>query len=240
MSETKDSESNSETDRKMEAASTASTSPTTTGTKRSASEVDSSKPAPSETQPRKKKITSKISGFSLGLVAAEPEKPTTTGIPPLPAQPTGVYKPLLLSSLPPLPTIDYKDSQPTAPAKASPPPQQDTTDTTPKTTAPQGIDSLVKEAGMTEQGLQILQGRHRNRNAPIKIVDYNVDEQYSYNQNLRDSGALQTVQPVKGISSGKHQLRTLISSANLQKESLEEAFASGRRNKKESGAKYGF
>lgn len=177
-----------------------------------------------------------LADILLGLVAElEAKKPDN--LPHIPQLPTGAYKPLLLKELPPLPKINIGETDP------SPAPKEQQTSPTPTSdlaSVPSDMDSLGKEIGLSEQNLQILQGRHAKRKAPIKFVDYSVDQQYSYNQSLIDSGALQTVQPVKGISSGKHQLRTLISSANLQRESLEESFASGKRNKKESGAKYGF
>ncbi|KAK9467514.1 mitotic checkpoint regulator, MAD2B-interacting-domain-containing protein [Lipomyces arxii] len=102
------------------------------------------------------------------------------------------------------------------------------------------LEDIAKQIGISEKDLRIFDGRHRRRGKPIKIVDYNVDEQYNYNNALIASGAGQTTQPVRSIGSGKHQLRGLISSATDQRESLEESFASGKRNKRESGAKYGF
>ncbi|KAK9453926.1 mitotic checkpoint regulator, MAD2B-interacting-domain-containing protein [Dipodascopsis uninucleata] len=106
------------------------------------------------------------------------------------------------------------------------------------------IEGLARQAGIDEAGLHILEGRRRGqgrrRDQEIKIIDYNVDEQYRMNESLIASGTIPTVRPVHAVGSGRHQLRGLVNSAVQQQESLEEAFAQGRRNKKESGSKYGF
>ena len=46
--------------------------------------------------------------------------------------------------------------------------------------------------------------------------------------------------PVRPIAPGKHTLQQLVNVASNQREALEESFATGRRNKKEAGAKYGW
>ncbi|KAK9367479.1 mitotic checkpoint regulator, MAD2B-interacting-domain-containing protein [Lipomyces kononenkoae] len=180
-----------------------------------------------------KKRKSRLAGMSLDLgLVGETDKlvqrESTTLV--------GAYKPLMLPDLPDLSeSVENEetfDGQTTSinslPAEAA------------SSNSATDLKSIAEEIGLSDSNLQILEGRHRKRDQPIRIVDYSVDEQYSYNQSLIASGAAQTVQPVRTIGSGKHQLRGLINSATQQRESLEEAFASGKRNKRESGAKYGF
>jgi hypothetical protein len=86
----------------------------------------------------------------------------------------------------------------------------------------------------------ILEGRHR-KSRTINITDYNAGEVYLQNAQDKASGLLQEqVAPVRAIGSGRHQLTQLLNNVQDQRESLEEAFAKGRRVKKESGAKYGW
>ncbi|KAK9236167.1 mitotic checkpoint regulator, MAD2B-interacting-domain-containing protein [Lipomyces kononenkoae] len=179
-----------------------------------------------------KKRKSRLAGMSLDLgLVGETNKPpralTTLG---------GTYQPLLLPDL-------SERSEPVE-DKGSFNDQMTNMNSLPveaaSNNAAQDLKSIAEEIGLSDSNLQILEGRHRKKDQPIRIVNYSVDEQYSYNKSLIASGAAQTVQPVRTIGSGKHQLRGLINSATQQREGLEEAFASGRRNKRESGAKYGF
>ncbi|KAK9451383.1 mitotic checkpoint regulator, MAD2B-interacting-domain-containing protein [Limtongia smithiae] len=190
-----------------------------------------------DTLPQLKKRKSKFAGISLGLVA-EPQS-ITPAIASLPL-PTSAniqpYKPLTIQDLPTLDNVldVAANSTPEPPATDIPSTEGDASRT------PPDIETLALQVGLDDKELQILAGRHSRRDRPIKIVDYSVDEQYRSNQIFIASGSGQTVQPVRSITSGKHQLRGLINSATQQRESLEESFAAGRRNKKESGAKYGF
>ena len=72
-------------------------------------------------------------------------------------------------------------------------------------------------------------------------MDYNAAEIYARNAADKASGVLQDqVQPVRAIGSGRHQIHQLLNNVQDQRESLEEAFAEGRRVRKESAAKYGW
>ncbi|KAK9312421.1 mitotic checkpoint regulator, MAD2B-interacting-domain-containing protein [Lipomyces starkeyi] len=196
---------------------------------------DATENDPVDTIPMKKH-KSRLAGMSLdlGLVDESDKKSQRSPV----ANVSGPYKPLMLPDLSELDAETVIEAEQTFNGQVA-----DTSSFPVKTASDdpaQDLKTIAKEVGLSDSNLQILEGRHRKTDQPIRIVDYSVDEQYSYNQSLIASGAAQTVQPLRSIGSGKHQLRGLINSATQQREGLEEAFASGRRNKRESGAKYGF
>jgi len=109
----------------------------------------------------------------------------------------------------------------------------------PDTTAPPP-PSTLSTADLDTFAAHILEGRHR-KNRTIEIVDFNAAEMYAQNAADKASGILQDqVAPVRAIGTGRHQLTQLLNNVQDQRESLEEAFAKGRRVKKESAAKYGW
>ncbi|KAK9388118.1 mitotic checkpoint regulator, MAD2B-interacting-domain-containing protein [Lipomyces mesembrius] len=195
---------------------------------------DATENYPVDSTPMKKR-KSRLAGMSLdiGLVDESDKKSQRSTV----ANFSGPYKPLMLPDLSKLDGEAVIEPEQTFNGQVA--------DTSSLVEAAsnepaQNLKTIAKEIGLSDSNLQILEGRHRKTDQPVRIVDYSVDEQYSYNQSLIASGAAQTVQPLRSIGSGKHQLRGLINSATQQREGLEEAFASGRRNKRESGAKYGF
>ncbi|BFZ60394.1 hypothetical protein YB2330_001430 [Saitoella coloradoensis] len=106
-----------------------------------------------------------------------------------------------------------------------------------------GHAQMASQLGVDEAILEKYEGRRRKGQKPItaNIIDYNVEEQYNLNEELLRTGQLQPqTQPVRAIASGRHQLSSLVNAAHSQKESLEEHFAQGRKNKSEGGQKYGW
>lgn len=80
-----------------------------------------------------------------------------------------------------------------------------------------------------------------NSNNNPAIIDFSMDDFYQTNAELRAQGLLdESKRPVKAIGGGRHQLTTLLRSAQTNKEGLEEMYAQNRRTKKEAGSKYGF
>ncbi|KAI9691458.1 MAG: hypothetical protein M1822_007529 [Bathelium mastoideum] len=81
-----------------------------------------------------------------------------------------------------------------------------------------------------------------------KVLTFSPSAEYRYNESVRhgdgngDSAGLEIQQhrPVRGIAPGKHSLQQLVSNAATQRDALEEAFASGHRNRREAGGKYGW
>lgn len=75
----------------------------------------------------------------------------------------------------------------------------------------------------------------------IEVTDFSVDEFYKDNERLREAGELEdNRRPVYAVGSGRHQLSTLIQSAQQNREQLEAKISEGKRNRHESGKKYGF
>ena len=113
---------------------------------------------------------------------------------------------------------------------------------------PQSLDAIATDLNLSASAKRQLLGRHYNANkahpsqpsAAPNIVNFNTDEEYAANELLRQAGETVQHNPVRGIAPGKHSLKQLVNAASNQKDALEEQFASGRRNKKEAGSKYGW
>ena len=161
----------------------------------------------------------------------------------------GTYQPMVYHSdkptiMPPtnpyseesLPTQDYATADSTYPQDQIPEPQ------------PQSLDAIANDLNLSASAKRQLLGRNHNANKthpsqPFtvpNIVNFNTDEEYAANELLRQAGETVQHNPVRGIAPGKHSLRQLVNAASNQKDALEESFASGRRNKKEAGSKYGW
>jgi Mitotic checkpoint regulator, MAD2B-interacting len=107
---------------------------------------------------------------------------------------------------------------------------------------PQSLDSIASDLNLSASAKRQLLGRNHKNASKISsfIINFNTDEEYAANEALRASGEQLQHNPVRAIAPGKHSLKQLVSAASGQKEALEESFASGRRNKKEAGGKYGW
>jgi hypothetical protein len=73
-----------------------------------------------------------------------------------------------------------------------------------------------------------------------KIINFNTDEEYRHNEELRATGEQVVHNPVRSIAPGKHNLRQLMNAASSQKEALEESFAKGKNNRAEASSRYGW
>ncbi|ROW14133.1 hypothetical protein VPNG_04265 [Cytospora leucostoma] len=74
------------------------------------------------------------------------------------------------------------------------------------------------------------------------VINFNLDQEYRHNEELRASGALDQQQhnPLRAIKPGKHSLQQLVNQVQGQRDALEENFAKNRATQKSAGAKYGF
>ncbi|KAI5778672.1 mitotic checkpoint regulator, MAD2B-interacting-domain-containing protein [Geopyxis carbonaria] len=102
------------------------------------------------------------------------------------------------------------------------------------------LDSVAREIGLDDAAMRHMYGRRGRQDQQITFANFSVDEEYRQNERDRALGLAEEVKPVRAILPGKHQLRTLLSTAQMQKGALEESFAAGKRNRKEAGTKYGW
>ena len=109
---------------------------------------------------------------------------------------------------------------------------------------PQSLSSIASDLNLSASAKRQLFGRQRSNGkgeaSAINVVNFNTDQEYAANELLRQAGEQVQHNPVRALAAGKHSLKQLINAASTQKDALEEHFASGRRNKKEAGSKYGW
>lgn len=109
-------------------------------------------------------------------------------------------------------------------------------------TQSQSLDSIAADLNLSASAKRQLLGRNHKNASKISssIINFNTDQEYAANEALRASGEQIQHNPVRAIAPGKHSLKQLVNAASGQKDALEESFASGRRNKKEAGSRYGW
>ena len=106
--------------------------------------------------------------------------------------------------------------------------------------SPQSLDSIASDLNLSDSAKRQLLGRQRGNTSIINVVNFNTDQEYAANEILRQAGEQVQHNPVRSIAPGEHSLKQLVNAVSNQKDALEEQFASGRRNKKEAGSKYGW
>jgi len=164
----------------------------------------------------------KVSLFSM----KQDEVPTTKAT--IPSE----YKPILLEpEQAPPPADDNPDTETLPSTSAS------------SSTAPQTVSELASTLNLSASERRQLFGRNAVKGGipdSIKVTNFSLDAEYDANEELRTKGETVTHNPVRSIAPGKHSLRQLVNAASTQKDALEESFATGKRNKKEGGMKYGW
>uniref|UniRef100_A0A060T662 ARAD1C11396p n=1 Tax=Blastobotrys adeninivorans TaxID=409370 RepID=A0A060T662_BLAAD len=81
----------------------------------------------------------------------------------------------------------------------------------------------------------------RNRSDNVNVIDFNVDDFYKENAELRQQGMLQeSKRPIHAVGGGRHQLNTLVENAKANKEGFEDMFAENRRKKAKYASQFGF
>lgn len=129
------------------------------------------------------------------------------------------YEPIMLERAEPESEDD--EDQPQAPIQA---PDQDTSTPSPS------IDLSAHE-----------RGRHAAPGSSVPVVDFSVSDFYASNLALKAQGALaENKRPVQAVGGGRHQLSSLLRSAQTNQEGLAQMHAEHRKNKREAGSKYGF
>jgi hypothetical protein len=124
--------------------------------------------------------------------------------------------------------------------------QQATSYPAPSTQQNSSLDAIADDLNLSRAQRRQLMGRNPGVSmANSRIVNFNTDTEYAANQEIlskttEEELASQQHNPVRSIAPGKHSLRQLVQAATSQKDALEDSFASGRRNKKEAGSRYGW
>jgi hypothetical protein len=106
---------------------------------------------------------------------------------------------------------------------------------------PQTLDTIASDLQLDEATRRKLFGRKgKGTDVPLNLVNFNTDNEYAANEELRAKGEAVQHNPLRTIQPGKHTLRQLVNAATTQKDALEEAWAAGKRNHKEAGNRYGW
>jgi hypothetical protein len=102
------------------------------------------------------------------------------------------------------------------------------------------LDYIADDLNLSRAQRRQLFGRNADPSSS-RILHFNTDVEYAANQEMAHKELAATQHnPVRAIAPGKHTLQQLVNAASTQKDALEESFATGKRNKKEAGAKYGW
>jgi len=106
----------------------------------------------------------------------------------------------------------------------------------------QSLNDIASDLNLSAAERRQLFGRQKGGPIPqaTKIINFNTDEEYRHNEELRASGEQVVHNPVRAIAPGKHSLRQLVNAATNQKEALEESFAKGKSNRAEASSRYGW
>ncbi|KAF7587529.1 hypothetical protein BBP40_007088 [Aspergillus hancockii] len=160
----------------------------------------------------------KVSLFSLGAS----DSATTTA----PAQGAAAYEPLVYTAETGAPAAGPEPEVPVPTISSKP---------------AQTLDNIADDLNLSHSQRRHLFGRNADA-SNSRILHFNTDKEYAHNQQLLHETDLAAAQhnPVRSIAPGKHSLQQLVNVASSQREALEESFATGRRNKKEAGSKYGW
>ncbi|KOS40166.1 hypothetical protein ACN38_g8982 [Penicillium nordicum] len=179
-------------------------------------------PAPAPVPPKPK-----VSLFSLSTDEATSQPAPAPG-------PSATYQPLVYNA-------EGEEVSAADPVLAEPAPIAVGHSTATVSTNPtSSLDSIANDLNLSKAERRQLFGRNAIP-SQSQVRTFNTDEEYASNHVLAQ-GELAGTQhnPVRSIAPGKHTLQQLLNVASSQKEALEESFATGRRNKKEAGSKYGW
>ncbi|KFY35855.1 hypothetical protein V494_05532 [Pseudogymnoascus sp. VKM F-4513 (FW-928)] len=111
----------------------------------------------------------------------------------------------------------------------------------PAPTTSNSLDNIASDLQLSASERRQLFGRQGSRNQTAsKVINFNTDEEYRNNEELRNAGEQLVHNPVRSIAPGKHSLKQLLNATVSQKEALEESFAKGYANRKEASGRYGW
>ncbi|RDA91478.1 hypothetical protein CP533_4576 [Ophiocordyceps camponoti-saundersi (nom. inval.)] len=105
---------------------------------------------------------------------------------------------------------------------------------------PHRLDTIANDLNLSAAARRELFGRNASANAAQPVINYNMDDEYQRNEQLRAAGEQQIHNPVRAIQGGKHNLRQLVQNVQSQRDALEDSFAQGKSNRKDAGSRYGW
>lgn len=109
---------------------------------------------------------------------------------------------------------------------------------------PSSLDSIADDLNLDPVARRELFGRGggAGKATAKNVINFNLDQEYQHNEELRASGALEQQQhnPLRAIKPGKHSLQQLVNQVQSQRDALEENFAKNRSTQKQAGSKYGW
>lgn len=190
--------------------------------------------APTPITPAKSKDTEKLAPRpKVSLFSMSTETST-----PVALKSSGDYQPMLYE--PAGQKVDdtepsYEDYTPN-PSHIAPP-------AVPTPPVSQSLDDIAGDLNLSAAERRQLFGRQKGghqMHSATKVINFNTDEEYLHNEELRASGEQVTHNPVRSIAPGKHSLKQLVNAAQTQKDALEESFAKGRNNRAEASSRYGW
>jgi len=189
-------------------------------------------PATPEPKNEKTAPRPKVSLFSMSTKTETPSLPTANGD----------YQPMMLEveeageeeadsfGL----ELSYEDYTPTTSHIAPP--------AVPTPPVSQSLDDIAGDLRLSAAERRQLFGRQKGGRgqAATKVINFNTDQEYLHNEELRAAGEQVVHNPVRAIAPGKHSLKQLVNAAQSQKEALEESFAKGKSNRAEASSRYGW
>lgn len=115
------------------------------------------------------------------------------------------------------------------------------TATTNSSSNPESLDTVADDLNLSAAARRELFGRDGSGFAVKKVVNFNMDKEYQYNESVRAAGDQQAHRAVRSIQGGgKHSLKQLVQNVQNQREALEDSFATAKSNKKATSSKYGW
>ena len=202
---------------------------------------------------KKKKASAVISSSAAAIPATPPtiDKSATrprismfsfapdTSAPAIPAS-TGEYEPMILQSKSEVKERDENGYFSTSDEEFTPNVSHRAPPAAPTPPVSQSLDDIAGDLRLTAAERRQLFGRGKGAQSATKVINFNTDQEYLHNEEIRAAGETVTHNPVRAIAPGKHSLKQLVNVAQTQKDALEESFARGKSNRSEAASRYGW
>ncbi|KAI6829539.1 hypothetical protein KC340_g8575 [Hortaea werneckii] len=127
--------------------------------------------------------------------------------------------------------------QPSLSGAAAPAPPTPVTERDFSEAAGNSLEDVASDLKLTAAQRRHLFGRGGGGKG-VNIANFNMDNEYAANEQIRQSGETIEHKAVKAVAPGKHSLQQLVNNARSNQESMEDKWAEGRRN--QGGSQYGW